>query len=654
MAQLAETHPVDRRRWAILATVLIGAFMAILDVTIVNVAIPSLRQHLHGSYGSVELIVTAYTIAYASLLITGGRWGDIFGRRRMFMAGMAIFGTASALCGMAPNVGVLVAARALQGIGGACFYPQIIAIIQRTFAGQARNKALSIFGAVLGMSAIVGQILGGLLLKINLFGLSWRPLFLVNVPLACIAIVGAWRLLPANEERETSPVDVGGVVLITLLLVSLCIPLLEGRDLHWPVWLLALFVAVVPLTWAFIKYERQAAVKGRTPLIRLELFSTPYLKAGIPIALLFMVAYASFLFLFSVYVQSDLGFSPLRSGLTYLPAAVSFLLGSLAAARLVQFLGRQVLSWGYITAALGLLVMATVAVTAGGRLNSWEMAPGLFLTGWGLGLGFSPLVGIIVSGLKPSEAGSGAGIITTTLQAGNVLGVAVLSLVFFTLKQHLSGDHAFAIAFVVSAASLVGAALYVQRLPALAEESGSALLERLPSWAARLAYSLFWATGGRVSDKALSDLIASVGARRIDRARQAPDKPGDFLVYHFRAAENDNPYLYYLMREALVHGAGRAPHEAERRPIIDAQVDEVRRRQQEGLLPRDISPETFRLAVFALVRYPYMLPQITRLVTGYSPEEAGFRSEWERLLHYMGDLLEHDAQMQKQSKKEIV
>lgn len=627
----------------ILAVVLVGTFMAILDVAIVNVAIPSIRADLHASFGAVELVVTAYTMAYACLLITGGRLGDIVGRKRMFITGLLVFSAASALCGAAPSIGVLVAARVLQGAGGALLYPQVLAVIQVTFKDQERARALGIFGSVIGLAAIAGQIIGGLLLAVNVFGLTWRPIFLVNVPIGVLAALASLVVLPRDRPEERSRLDLGGVVLAAITILLLVAPLLEGRDQGWPAWIIGCLLAVIPAGLVFAAYEHRLARRGGAPLLRLDLFANRGFATGVPIAALYMISYAGFLFILAIYLQSGLGFSPLQAGLIYTPSAAGFFLTSLAAPRLVPLLGRGVLSLGYLIAALGLLGAAAIAAAAGAHVTGWELAPTLFISGLGQGLGMSPLVGTIISGLAPADAGAGSGMVTTTLQIGSALGVALLSLIFFTLRgpggSAAQYGSAFAHALPLTAALLVVAAVLVQRLPRGPLQAANVLIEHQPGWASGFAYSMFLMTGGRIGDQLFDEILGQIIARRTRRTAEAPLPPGEFLAYHFAAAATERAWLNYLVREALTYGSGAVPHEQERLPVIQQQVEEIRQRQAAGLVTDELDPALLRLLCFALVSYPRILPQITRMTTGRSVDDPAFVAAWEDVLRAVGERL---------------
>lgn len=631
------------RKPVTLAVVLAGTFLAVLDVAIVNVAIPSIRDGLHVGFGAVEMVISAYVLTYGCLLVTGGRLGDLYGRKRLFIVGMLLFTMFSALCGAAPSIGVLIAARALQGIGGALMFPQVVAIIQVTFDGQDRAVALGIFGAANGMAAVTGQLIGGGLLALDVFGWTWRPVFLVNVPLGLLTVLAAVLVLPPDQPDERTDLDWGGVGLIAVALLLLSVPLVEGHDYGWPGWMIACLVGSVPAFAALLGYERRFAARGGSPLVRLDLFRNRGFAGGVPIGMLFVASYAGFLLLLAVYLQTGLGFSALRSGLVYTPAALGFFLGSLVATRLVPLLGRHVLTVGYTVAALGLFATAATVAAAGDGLHGWELAPTLLIAGVGQGFGMSPLVGTIIAGLKPADAGSGAGVVTTTLQIGNVLGVALGSLLFFTLLGDAGPGAAYARAYAQAlpacAALLVICALLVHWLPVTPFEAQNPLMERLPGWATGFAYSMYLMTGGRIGDRMLTDLLARVADRRVRRTELAPDDPGELFAYHFRALEEDRAWLSYLQREALTYGDRPVPHEAQRLPVIQAQVDEIRRRQRARLIDPALDPQLVRLVAFALASYPRLLPQITRMTTGVTARDPRFIAEWEALVRRLGTLL---------------
>ncbi len=446
------------QRWLVLCVVLMGTFMAILDVAIVNVAVPSIRSDLHASFGEVEFVVSAYTLTYAGFLVTGGRLGDNYGRRFLFILGLVVFAAASAACGLAPTTEVLIIARAVQGVGGALMYPQVLAIIQVNFEGadRAKRSASSVrssvsrrcparFSADRSSRSTCGTSNGG-----RSFSSTCRSRRRRSRPQSSSC--------PRTSIPRSSGLDWGGVGLLTTALLLLIVPLLEGRELGWPLWIAACFVAAFPLFGLFIWYERRVTARGGRALVRMELFACKSFAFGVPIAALFQASYAGYLFTLALYLQVGLGFSALQSGMTSRRPRSASSSPSLAAPRLIPLLGRQVLTVGYVMAAFGLAATATTVYAAGGRLHGFELAPSLFIVGLGNGFGLSPLVGTVISGLAPQEAGSGAGIVTTTLQVGNALGVALIGLLFFTLLGAETPPAAYADAFALTLPGLRGAA----------------------------------------------------------------------------------------------------------------------------------------------------------------------------------------------------
>ena len=347
---------------------------------------------------------------------------------------MLVFAAASAACGLAPTTDD--SDRRARGAGhrrradvsaGARHHPV-------NFAGNERAKALGIFGSVIGIAAVAGQILGGTF---------WRSICGTSNGGRSSWSTCRWRwrrssprifILPKDEQHDAVGLDWGGVALITTALLLLIVPLLEGRELGWPLWMIACFVAAFPLFGLFVWYERRFAARGGRALVRMELFAYKSFAFGVPIAALFMASYAGFLFTLALYLQVGLGFSPLQSGMTYTPTAIGFFITSLAAPRLIPLLGRQVLTLGYIISRFrARRRRRRPCSAAGARLHGFELAPSLFIVGLGNGLGLSPLVGTVIAGLAPQEAGAGAGVVTTTLQVGNALGVAIIGLLFFVL-----------------------------------------------------------------------------------------------------------------------------------------------------------------------------------------------------------------------------
>ena len=638
---------ISERRWLILAAVLTATFMAILDAFVVNVAIPSIRTGFAATFGDAELVVAGYTLAYAVLLITGGRLGDIYGRKALFLGGMAIFTLASALCGLAPSVHVLIGARVLQGIGAALMYPQVLAVIQLTFSGPERNTALAIFAGTIGLASVAGQLVGGLLIAADLWGLTWRPVFLINVPVGIAAIVAASVVLPPFRSEARVRLDLPGVGLISVALLLLAVPLLDGREAGWPWWMVGALIAAVPAGALFVLYERRKAAAGGSPLVNMALFGQRAFSIGIMIALIFFGGITGLFFVMAVFLQAGLHFSPLAAGLTFVPLGIGFTISSLSAPRILTVLGRGTLGLGYIVVAIGLAVVFVTVRHAGMNLSGWDLTPALFVMGIGQGLGMSPLVGTVLGGIRSEDAGAASGVLSTSIQVGTALGVATVGLVFFAILgvgQSAGAGGSEATAYVrafawtlpvLGALALVAVGL-VFALPAPRADVSDAILERIPSLAAGLAYAIYFLTGGRVGDELLTDILAQTTRRRSARIAEAPLDPSEFLAYHYSRAAEDRVWLNYLAREALAIGDGQIAHEDERRQMIQRQIDEVRQRQGLGLVSAEFDPAHVRLMAFALATYPRIFAQITRMVTGHAPETPEFEAEWTAFLRDLG------------------
>ena len=333
---------VDPRRWLTLAILLLAAFMNLLDVSIVNIAIPSIQRNLHASYADVQWALAGYTLAYALVLITGGRLGDTFGRKRLFLIGVTGFTIMSALCGAAQSPGMLIASRVVQGAMGAIMVPQVLAVIQVIFPPAERIKALAGFGVTAGLGTVSGPLLGGLLIQHNLFGLDWRPIFLINVPVGILAVAASSVLVRESRAPHPPKLDPVGVGLISAALLLLLYPLVEGRQLGWPAWTFISMAAAAPVLAGFIGYERMKTRRDGSPLVPLSLFRDRGFSAGMAVTLTFFLGIASFALVLTLFLQLGLGFTPLHAGLTFLPFSIGVLLSSGAAARLAPRFGRGV------------------------------------------------------------------------------------------------------------------------------------------------------------------------------------------------------------------------------------------------------------------------------------------------------------------------
>jgi EmrB/QacA subfamily drug resistance transporter len=428
----------DPRRWIALAVVLIAAFMQLVDISIVNVAIPSIQRDLDATYAQIQWVLAGYQLAFAVTLITGGRLGDIFGRKRLFMLGMAGFTLASALCGLAQSPGMLIGSRVFQGLMGAVMFPQTLSVIQVTFPPRERGTAFGVFGATIGLATITGPLVGGLLINGDLFGLEWRPIFLVNVPIGVVALVAAARLLHESKAPQALRTDLLGVGIVSAGLLLLVYPLVQGRDLGWPAWTFASMAAAVPVLALFALWERRKKAADGSPLVDLDLFRQRAFVAGLLLAGIFFMGIPAFFLTFTLWLQIGLGFTALHAGLTGIPFAVGSALASAASTRLAPRLGRRILSLGTLLLALGMAAVIATVDRYGGAVHSWQLIPALAVCGLGLGSVIAPLVNVVLAGIRGQDAGSASGVLTTIQQLGGAVGVAVIGVVFFGLL----GSHA--------------------------------------------------------------------------------------------------------------------------------------------------------------------------------------------------------------------
>ncbi|MEU9175021.1 MFS transporter [Streptomyces sp. NPDC048420] len=422
----------DRRRWFALAIVMTAAFMDLVDVTIVNIAIPSIQRDAGASVSQIQWITAGYALAFAAGLVTGGRLGDIHGRKRLFLVGIGGFTLASALCGFAANPEMLVASRILQGAMAALMVPQVLSIVHATFPAHERGKVFGLFGAVVGLGAVSGPLLGALLTEWNLFGLEWRPIFLINLPVGIAGLLLGSRFITESKAPKALKLDLVGVALVVVGLLMLLYPLTRGRELGWPLWGYLCMAGAVVVFGALVAYERRKTARDGSPLIELSLFRVKSFAAGIAVQTVFGVGLGIFFLVWTLYMQIGLGWSPLRAGLTGVPfsLAVSTAAG-LSVQQLVPRFGRRVLQAGALLMAAGVLLYLWEAERYGMAISSWQMALPLVVMGVGMGLIVAPLTDAVLSEVPREHAGSASGLINTVQQMGNALGLGLVSVVFF-------------------------------------------------------------------------------------------------------------------------------------------------------------------------------------------------------------------------------
>jgi EmrB/QacA subfamily drug resistance transporter len=468
-----DAAPVSRiAKWAPLAVILTGTFVYILDFFVVNVALPDIQRSLHASAAAIEWLVSGYALTSASLLVCGGRLGDHYGRRRCFCIGLAAFVLASALCAVAPDPGFLVAARLAQGAGGAIMAPNIMSILGMTYTGRDRVRAISVYGMVMGIAAVGGQLIGGVLIDANVAGLGWRAIFWVNVPVGLVALAVAWRLVPESRAAHAGHLDLRGAALLAAGLVAIVLPLADGRQQGWPAWSWASLALGPVLLALFAGYLRRAGRPGRQPLLDPAVFAVRALRVGLSVQALFWCQQAASYLLLALFLQQGRGLAPLESGGVFAILAVGYLLTSLRAPALTVRFGRRVIATGAVCGAAGdlLLVLAVGHWGVGGPLVA--LFPGLFLLGAGQGLCITPLTTTVLSHADARTAGSISGALSTAQQVGNAIGVAVSGVIFFGLLSH-----GFAVAFGVSLAQMGGLLLAVAALTLTLLRPSSATLK---------------------------------------------------------------------------------------------------------------------------------------------------------------------------------
>ena len=432
----------DPRRWLALAVVMTASLMDMVDVTIVNIAIPSIRRDTGASFSAIQWITAGYALAFAIGLITGGRLGDIYGRKRLFVIGISGFTLASALCGLAANPDMLVATRILQGAAGAMMVPQVLSIVHATFPAEERGKVFGMFGAMIGLGAVTGPLFGALLTQWNLFGLEWRPIFLINLPVGIAGLVLGLRYISESKAPKALRIDLVGMALASIGLLMLLYPLTEGQSSGWPLWGFV-SMGASPLVFAgFVRYERSKTRRDGSPLVELPLFRVKSFAAGIGVQLAFGTVMGIFFLVWTLYMQLGLGWSPLRAGVTGLPFALAV---STAAGLSVQLLvprfGRKVLQAGALVMAAGVLLYLAEAHHYGGGIHPWQMTLPLVVMGCGMGLIVAPLTDAVLSEVPREHSGSASGLINTTNQLGVAVGMSLVSICFFSIVDHADLAH---------------------------------------------------------------------------------------------------------------------------------------------------------------------------------------------------------------------
>jgi MFS family permease len=460
--------PPYRLRWVVAAVVLAAATMDLLDATIVNVAAPSIHRDLGGGASTLQWLSAAYTLAFAVLLIAGARLGDIYGRRRMFLIGSAGFTLFSAASAAAPTIDVLIVLRALQGGFGALMIPQGFGLMKQVFDDETEmNKALGLFGPATGLAMLAAPIVAGALIGADLWGIGWRLVFLINVPIGLLTFGCAVRALPGGATHSGLKLDVGGVWLVGLALVAIIYPLIEGRSESWPIWCFAMLAAGALLLLVFLRHERR---RGDSPLIEPSLLTNRTYLSGLAVTLALFGAFGGLLLCISLFGQLGEGWSPIHAGLTLIPMVVGMILGMFGSNAAVGQLGRHLLHIGITLIAVGAVVLALV-LTGAPTASSWDLVPGLFFIGAGVGTTLGQLFRFILTSVSMDEVGSASGVYEAVQQLSTALGVAVLGSIFFSVfGQHLPTD-ALRVTALACLVPLAAAFVFVFWLPMRASEA---------------------------------------------------------------------------------------------------------------------------------------------------------------------------------------
>ncbi len=425
-----QTPTPDPKRWVAFAVILSATLLGVLDFLIVNLALPSIKKTIGASDAEVQLVVALYGLAFAVCLITGGRLGDLYGRRRVFQIGMAGFTVASALCGFAQTPFQLVAFRVVQGAFAAHMSPQVLATIQVTFQGIERDIATSYVGVTVGIGSFLGNVLGGWLVSANLFGLEWRPIFFVNVPIGIVALLLSARYVRESKADSAQKLDVVGALISGVGLFALIFPIAEGRQQGWPLWCFALLAASALIGVYFFNFEKQLAKRGGSPLVALDLFENKSYARGLGSILLLFCGLSSFSFVLGQFLQNGLGMSPKSAGIIFGALSISFLISSLRAPALITRFGPKILLTGLLILQAGQLVIIALALVFRGNLGGFWLMPVLFVYGIGQGVAVPQVIRQTMNTVSRQNAGAGSGVLSTVQQIAFSLGVSVIGGVF--------------------------------------------------------------------------------------------------------------------------------------------------------------------------------------------------------------------------------
>lgn len=422
----------SRQRTIALIVVALAFVMDLLDTTIVNIAIPSIQADLGASYATIQWLIAGYALSFAVLLITGGRMGDVFGYKKLFLIGVSGFTLASLLSGLAWTSEVLIVARLIQGTMAALMVPQVMSLMQVMFKPKERAGVMGLFGALAGVAASLGPVIGGILIHFNIAGLEWRPIFLINVPIGLFAIWAAFRYLPEGKSSHPLKIDIWGTGIIIIAMLLLVFPLIQGRELDWPVWVFVMMAFSLPALFLFAKWQKYKDQKDGSALIAPILFKTGSFVKGLTVNLVFQSAMAGFFLPFTLLLQIGLGYEVILAAVTGIPTAVGISLAiGLFGQKLIPKLGRYSLTVGAVIMAIGLATTYLFVHQNGLDTSPWMFIPGLLITGSGMGLIMAPIFAVTLTDVDVRHAGSASGVLNTIQQLGGAIGIAVVGVIFF-------------------------------------------------------------------------------------------------------------------------------------------------------------------------------------------------------------------------------
>jgi EmrB/QacA subfamily drug resistance transporter len=457
MHQMVSAGMESKRRWWVLAIVVAAQFMFGVDAFIVNVAIPTIAVELNASAAQIEAVIAIYLIGYATLVVSGGRLGDIYGTRSTFLAGVLGFALTSLWCALARSGAELIVARLAQGATAALMVPQVLATIHLLFADGSRGRAFGIYGVALGLSGAVGFLLGGVLVTLDPAGLGWRAVFFVNVPIGLIIVAAAWLMMPQVPRRAGTRLDIPGAMVLFAGLLGLIGPLLFGRGVHWAPWVWLTMAAGVAVIAAFVRLEHRIAAGGGMPLIDLSLLADAAFMRGLCAVFFFFFANLSFYLVMTLFMQDALQIPPLQAGLALVPLALAFVVASRHSGARARHRGTRVLIEGCAVQTIGVAALAAT-VTSVAAPSALLLVLPLTIFGYGQGLVMAPLSGAVLATVPAASAGSGSGMYGTTAQIGNAAGVAAIGAVYFAVAAAGAARMALLASFAACALSVAGCA----------------------------------------------------------------------------------------------------------------------------------------------------------------------------------------------------